>query len=39
MDSQSLMGSFVVGQDKDKEIRPSSSGSWACKEVDEFDAL
>ncbi|KAJ8065586.1 hypothetical protein OCU04_006264 [Sclerotinia nivalis] len=38
MDFQSLMGSFAA-QVKDKEVRPSSRGSWACKEVGEFDAL
>ncbi|KAM0136504.1 hypothetical protein ACHAO1_004642 [Botrytis cinerea] len=38
MNIQTIMSSFTA-QDKDQEVRPSSSGSWACKEVDEFDAL
>ncbi|CAD6442985.1 503275a9-89f5-4c3a-ad10-c651b43dddf4 [Sclerotinia trifoliorum] len=38
MDFQSVMASFAP-QDKDREVRPSSRGSWSCKEVDEFDAL
>ncbi|APA10526.1 hypothetical protein SS1G_06948 [Sclerotinia sclerotiorum 1980 UF-70] len=40
MDFRSLIASSVA-QDKDREfeVRPSSRGSWSCKEVDEFDAL
>ncbi|ESZ97636.1 hypothetical protein SBOR_1980 [Sclerotinia borealis F-4128] len=38
MDFQTLMGSFAA-QDRDSEVRPTSKGSWTCKEVDEFDAL
>ncbi|KAF7948749.1 hypothetical protein EAE96_007941 [Botrytis aclada] len=38
MDLQTIMSSLTA-QDKEQEVRPSSSGSWACKAVDEFDAL